>query len=927
MRLLEREEELRRLTGAVEEAAAGRGRMVFVEGAAGIGKTRLLECVREAARERGVDVLSARASELDRDFPFGVVRQLFEGRVSSSPALLRGAAALAEPLVGGAPAPGGDALSDFHGLYWLVANVAEVGPAALVVDDLHWADPRSLRFLRFLLPRLEELPVLVAVAARPGEPGADREALDALAADPATLVVRPEPLSVASVAELAAGALGDAEPSFTDACREATGGNPFLLRELLRELASEGVAPSGDGVEVVRQLAPPTVARAVLVRLGRLGDDAVALARAVAVLGDGTPLSRACAVAGLTASGADVAAALGGADILAPARPLAFAHPVLRAAVYSDVEAGALAALHRRAAEVLAAEGAGADAVAVHLLATEPSADPFVVATLREAAARALARGAAPTAVACLRRALAEPPAADERGDALFELASAEVEAGSPVEAAGHYEEAVRVTSDPRSRALHARERAVALMAAGRGDEAFGLMERAMSEVEDVDPDLALVLEGNLVGIARGQRERIGWARERLERHRGRLTGATRGERLLLGTQAHLDAFSRSCRTPASELADVAERALADDRLVDDALSPPMLFALDVLMLADRIEPARRVLDRAVEDARRRGSAPSFAFSSGMRCGLLARQGDLVSAEADGRGWAEPAFEQGWFLAQPNGLGSLIAVLIDRGELEDAEWVARHTRIADGRPSQSLALSRVMHARARLLAAQGDVGAAREEIGRLGPRRARWNTYPTLVPWVLVAPALAGDDPEQERAEADAMLREARDWGTPRAIGMALHASGLLEGGDRGIELLTEACAVLDDSPAPLEHARALCDLGAALRRSNRRADARLPLRRALDLADACGARPLAERARQELRAAGGRPRRPRMSGVDALTASERRVAELAADGLSNPEIAQALFVTTKTVEGHLGSAYRKLDIRGRAELPRALQA
>jgi DNA-binding CsgD family transcriptional regulator len=952
MRLLEREEEVRRLTAAVEEAASGRGRMVLVEGAAGIGKTRLLECAREAARERGMEVLSARASELDRDFPFGVVRQLFEARVASSPdPLLRGAAALAAPIVGGAPGTGGGALSDFHGLYWLVANLAEAGPVTLVVDDVHWADSRSLRFLRFLLPRLEELPVLVAVGARPGEPGADREALDALATDPVTVVVRPGPLGAHSVRELASATLGEADPVFTDACREATGGNPFLLRELLRELAADGVAPSGDGVEVVRQLAPPTVARAVLVRLGRLGDDAVALARAVAVLGDGTPLHRACAVAGLepltappassarasvasgavaaaapSAAGAEIAAALAGADILAPARPLAFAHPVLRAAVYSDVEAGALASLHRRAAEVLAAEGAGADAVAVHLLATEPSGDPFVVSTLREAAARAMTRAAAPTAVAFLRRALAEPPAPDERGDVLFELASAEVEAGSPLEATEHYEEGVRVTSDPRSRALHAREQAVALMAAGRGDEAFDLMKRAMLDVEAVDPDLALVIEGNAVGIARGQRERIRWAHERLERHRGKLTGATAGERLLLGTQAHLDAFSRSCRTPASDLADVAERALADDRLVDDALSPPMLFALDVLMLADRIEPARRVLDRAVEDARRRGSAPSFAFSSGMRCGLLARQGELVSAEADGRGWAEPAFEQGWFLAQPNGLGSLIAVLIDRGELEDAEWVARHTRVADGRPSQSLALARVMHARARLLAAQGDVERAREEIARLGPRRARWNTYPTLVPWVLVAPALAGEDAERERADAEAMLREAHDWRTPRAIGMAQHALGLLTGGDDGIELLAEACSVLDGSPAPFEHARALCDLGAALRRSNRRADARPPLRQALDLADACGARPLAERARQELRAAGGRPRRPRISGVDALTASERRVAELAADGLSNPEIAQALFVTTKTVEGHLGSAYRKLGIKTRGELPSALR-
>jgi DNA-binding CsgD family transcriptional regulator len=165
------------------------------------------------------------------------------------------------------------------------------------------------------------------------------------------------------------------------------------------------------------------------------------------------------------------------------------------------------------------------------------------------------------------------------------------------------------------------------------------------------------------------------------------------------------------------------------------------------------------------------------------------------------------------------------------------------------------------------------------------------------------------------------MLSDARSWGTPRAIGMALRTAGLAEGGERGLELLEEAAAVLEPSPARLEHARALVDLGAALRRANRRAAARDPLRRALDLADVCGAGPLAERARQELRAAGGRPRRPRVSGVDSLTASERRIAGLATDGLSTPEIAQALFITKKTVETHLGNVYRKLDIHSRAEL------
>jgi DNA-binding CsgD family transcriptional regulator len=168
-------------------------------------------------------------------------------------------------------------------------------------------------------------------------------------------------------------------------------------------------------------------------------------------------------------------------------------------------------------------------------------------------------------------------------------------------------------------------------------------------------------------------------------------------------------------------------------------------------------------------------------------------------------------------------------------------------------------------------------------------------------------------------------LERARRWGAASGIGIALRAVALVEGGARSVDRLREAVEVLDGSPARLEHARALIDLGAALRRANRRAEARSALQNGLDMAVNCGARPLAERARTELRAAGGRSSDPAGTGLEQLTASERRVAELAAEGRSNPEIAQALFVTRKTVETHLGHVYSKLDISGRGKLARVL--
>jgi DNA-binding CsgD family transcriptional regulator len=565
----------------------------------------------------------------------------------------------------------------------------------------------------------------------------------------------------------------------------------------------------------------------------------------------------------------------------------------------------------------------------VHMLATDAAADPWVVATLREAAAHARARSAPRAAAACLRRALDEPPPPGERPHVLLELASAELASGDAPAAVAHFEEAAPLVADPRVRAGYAGELVLALQAVDRNDDARALVADLVEDLGAVDRELALSIEASLIAGAILERSRRAWARERLERHRGRLTVATAGERKLIATLAHVDAFSGEA--PARDLADEAERALAGGGLRDEATgrATPFFCAVNVLLLADRVEPARRALDKAIDDARHRGSSPwLFAAASGWRCWLFTREGSLADAEADARACAELSLRQGGFAASPPMLGFVLEALIQRGEIDYAESVLEQAGMADRAPGQDASFDAIVHARARLRAARGDIEGAREDLADFARRRARWNTFPTLVPPLLVAPALAAPgDAEETAARAERMLREARTWDTPRAIGMALHACGLAEVGERGLDMLGEAVAVLDESPARLEHAHALADLGGALRQSGRPEEARDPLRRALDLADACGARPLAERARHELRAAGVRPRRARMSGSEALTASERRVAEMAAEGLSNPEIAQALFVTKKTVEAHLGSAYRKLGINSRARLASALRS
>jgi len=234
----------------------------------------------------------------------------------------------------------------------------------------------------------------------------------------------------------------------------------------------------------------------------------------------------------------------------------------------------------------------------------------------------------------------------------------------------------------------------------------------------------------------------------------------------------------------------------------------------------------------------------------------------------------------------------------------------------------------VRHARGCLHAAAGDHPAAVEDLLEAGSLAERWGIRnPAIVPWRSDAALSlsARGDRQRARQLCAEEVGLARTWGAARAVGIALRAAGVVEGGSRGIELLSEAAGVLRQAPAPLELARALTDLGAALRRSGSRAQAREHLREGLDIAHGQGGVALADRARDELVIAGGRPRRDALRGRDALTPSELRVAQLAASGQTNRQIAQALFVTQRTVENHLTSSYAKLGISSRPDLAAAL--
>ena len=915
--LLEREQHLAALETLLAAVRVGAGGAVVVEGPAGIGKSSLLAAACATAIDNGMQVLQARGTELERDFPLGVARQALEPLLHPPDArnrLLAGPARLAEHALLGVP--GGHEVEGagiLYGLYWLVVNAAADAPLVLVVDDAQWADEPSLRFVAYLARRAASLPFALLIGTRP--PAGPDAILDALAADPDVRRILPAPLAVDGVRRMLVAAVGGpVGDAFAGSCWDATGGNPFLVSELVATLREQEVSFTDASVDQVAEVTPPMVARRTSATLARLGADATALAQAVAVLGDGVALDLAAQLADIPlASAPAAAAALVRVGLLVDEMELRFRHPLLVGAVRASLAGPERSLLHARAAALLEARGAPLDRVAAQLRRAPPAGDATVVARLREAAASARDRGAPATAAALLQRALAEPPPEQLRGELLVELARNEIAVGRSRDATDHLLAAEGCAADPRVRA-----RALAMLPqANPGTAAFrdrllALVQRTLPEVEPIDRELGLRLRAVQVLIA-GAPAPVDVA------------GATLGEAVLLG---HLVFGRMGPGASAAEIGGLGARALShvDGLLADGESSIAFSGVALALRWADRLDEAEQCTSRAVEHARRLGSTGDYATALTLRSAVHRRAGRLREAEADARLAVGAAVGGEWSF--PTGAVALISCLLDRGEVEEAGLLLGEAGlegpILDAPPLLSALLVRM-----RLRAAQRDHVRGLEDwaeaVRRAERRRGIGASWIEDLAAVVELRRMAGDDHGARDAAAQT-LTLARAWGTPGALGQALRLQARA-GAEAEVESasLREAVALLAGSSLLLEHARALTDLGSALRRSGRRGDSRVPLREGLDLAHRCGADGLAEHAREELRATGVRVQRAALHGVDALTPSERRIADLAAEGRTNAGIAQELFLTVKTIEMHLTQAYRKLDVTGRPGLADAL--
>jgi DNA-binding SARP family transcriptional activator/DNA-binding CsgD family transcriptional regulator len=918
--LVDRESELAQLRMALGLALEGVPRLAVIEGPAGIGKTSLLHQVRDEARAAGATVLSARGSQLEKEFGFGAVRQLFDPVLtdaSTREGLLAGAAVGASQVFDAthspADAPTESLFTILHGLYWLASNVAARTPLVIAVDDVQWCDTSSLRFLGYLARRLEDLPMLVVATWRTGEQYVDDELLHELTLGPEAVSVAPGPLSPSGTAEVVRTGLEGADDAFVAACFRTTSGNPLLLRQLLRALEAEGVRPDAAHADTVRAIGSRAVSSLVLMRFRRMPHGNRDVARAIAVLGDGASLPMVASMTGLSEEvTAGAIAGLARSEVLRPDHPLGFVHPLVESAVYDDLPLGEREMAHARAAHVLAAAGASPEQVAAHLLVVPPRGDTAVVEALREAAARAVERGSTESATAYLHRALTEPPTRSDVPHLLLEVGRLEAMT-SGLAAMEHLAQAYRLLDDPVTRAEAAIVLARTAVFAGPRGEANRIARIAASELPDDldDHRQHLIALARVSGFMHGLNPEV-YRADGLPELRGDGPGAR--------SLAALMAWELVCkgedRARAMELASFALR----DRVLQQH-DPGLLWVVAAMVLGMSGQDTTPFWEEELEAAYRTGSVFAalsvhlwLGFVQWHTGDLRAALQSLVSCTEQNLAW------------NVHGVGQMyvepfsVHVLLDRGDVADAREVfdlARETsRIGDS-------VRLFLEVEARLLLEEGRYDESLAVLDAAEPLMSVIEN-PVWRPrrWMRARTLHAMGRSEEALALLEEELVLARRWGTKGLVGRTLLLRGQVEGED-GEATLRDALDLLERSERRLDLAWARFHLGSLVAASSP-GEARTLLARAIEQAETCGADGLRARAAAGLRELGvdvPEEPAPRLR----LTTAERRVAMMAADGLSCDEIAMAYFMTTGTVTSIVESVYDRLGVTTQEELHEAL--
>jgi DNA-binding CsgD family transcriptional regulator len=529
---------------------------------------------------------------------------------------------------------------------------------------------------------------------------------------------------------------------------------------------------------------------------------------------------------------------------------------------------------------------------------------------LRDAAGRAMLAGSVADAVSYLRRALAEPPEHEREVEVLLELGTAEARAGLRV-GIDRLQQALELSDDPRQRALIAVELARQLTAIG-GDvrTAIADLEQALADTSTLSRASCADLEAALIRAELVDLETAAAARARLAAVAQRQASESDPARL---SMLALCAAARG-ESP-EQAAELALSALGAGRetAADDPLT--LASALTALTWMDEFDSVYHASSETLADASTRGSVSLATIALCLRSHTALRRGWVGRAADDARA----------ALVYPT--ACLVDALIERGDLTPAAQ-ALASRGFGGQLPERWQYNFLLDSRGRLRLAHGRHREAVADLLECGRRLAGWDVRnPSVIAWRSAAALalLQGGDRARAQRLANEELLLARQSGSLRAFGIALRTAGVVQQGQTGLQLLEAAVRTLERAGAELQLAGALLDLGVMLRAEGGASAARDAASRALDISQRTGATGLVRRAREELVAGGARPRRFAVHGLDALTARQREVAQLAARGLSNREIADALFVSENTVETHLRLAFRKLEISSRGQLAELL--
>ncbi|MFI6653994.1 ATP-binding protein [Streptomyces sp. NPDC050523] len=871
--LWERDEEIAAVEEALNTLRADRsssGSLLMIRGEAGIGKTALLAEARRIAERRGCTVWSARGGETLKSVPFNVVRQLLQ------PALVSLMPEEAREYLGdwydiAGPALGitepGERQADPQGVTdGLVAGVRRLArrdwPLVLLIDDAHWADLETLRWLAAFAERLDDLSVLVVVARRPGEVGGEGarylEAVAAAAGQPQAMLSALTPEATAGLTRATLGAHADAP-----FCREVwavTGGNPYETVELLAKVQDSELEPTEHAAAELRALNRSARGGGLVARLEELGIDATRFAWAAAILGTGISVGL---VAKLATMGHDDAARcaelLEGARILTEPDPanaqigdgdLEFVHPLIASAVYNSIPDALRTAMHGIAAQVVTDSGLGAAMASRHLLQVHPDDDEELVEQLREAAREHLAVGAPDAARRCLERALLEPPVPEVHARVLFELGCATL-LTAPATTIDHLQSALAMPGLDADERVDAVVRlSQALLHNDQLGEAVRTVEAEAARHEDGPAKLRLqAVQYMWEGIYAGESNTPGRS-ERLADLARTCTGRNNSERALLmlrGFDALLQGES------AEEVVEACDRALVNGRLAPGlgwidtewGIELPLMLANSYLY-TDRLDRAESLYNEALRTYESAGWSGGHLSLAHAHVGLgHRRRGRLREAEA--------ALRESLRIAERVGRGlplywtticNLVDVLLARGRVEEAWTTAELYGFAPPYPS-IVVMPDPRSVRGRLLLA---VGRTKEGINELEEAEksaaTRGHHNPVVVPWTLdLARALATDDPARAAQLAADARRQAERFGTDTAIGEALRCAAALETGQRAVRLAAQAVAYLEASPCQYEHAAARVEYGIAARSV-------AELNRGLALARSCGADGLVAKAR-----------------------------------------------------------------------------